>query len=157
MENINSTNGMNGVSRTARAQEVQGAAGIQRRLKPKESEFIQKFEKIKSDDVRGRLEGIYEKILDKSDSLKETLSLKGIFEYKKLVKDFMKLASENSHVFSQQNFLDRRGRHRVHSIIKQVDRELDGITREFVTSHIDHAKVMSSIDAIRGMLIDIMT
>lgn len=154
LENINN---MNNISPSFKAQEMQNPTGIQKKLKPKQSEFIQKFEKIKSDEVRSKLESIYGDIVEKSDKLKETLSLKNVLEYKKLVKDFMKIASENSHVFSQQNFLDRRGRHRMCSMIKQVDRELDSITQEFVKSHIDHAKVLSSIDAIRGMLVDVMT
>lgn len=152
MENINIGN-MQSVSRL---QETQSTEAVQRKFKPKQSEFIQKLEKIKSDDVRVKLEELYEEIVDKSESLKETLSLKNVMEYKNLVKNFMKIASENSHVFAQKNFLDRRGRHRVQSIIKQVDRELNEITQEFVKSHIDHAKVLKNIDEIRGMLIDIM-
>lgn len=131
-------------------------------IKPKQSEFMQKLERIKSDDIRVKIEDLYEKIIEKSNSLKVdydfkgSLSLKGIVEYKNLVKDFVKLASENSFVFSQKNFLDRRGRHRVQTTIKQVDRELEEITQEFVKSHIDHSKLLKNMDAIRGMLIDIM-
>lgn len=143
-----------------RSQEIKGE--VVRGVKPKQSEFMQKLERIKSDDVRLKIEDLYEKIIDKSNSLKNdydfkgSLSLKGIVEYKNLVKDFVKLASENSFVFSQKNFLDRRGRHRVQTTIKQVDRELEEITQEFVKSHIDHSKVLKNMDAIRGMLIDIM-
>lgn len=137
-------------------QEVQNTSSVNRNLKPKQSEFLQRFEKIKSDDVRIELESIYGKIVEKSDKLKDTLSLKGLMEYKKLVKEFMGIAVENSHVFTQKNSLDKRGRHRVYSMIKQVDRELDSITKEFITNHVDHANVLSRIDVIRGLLLDIM-
>lgn len=142
--------------KVTRSQEIQSTPDVQKTLKPKQSEFLQTFEKIKSDDVRIELENIYKKIIEKSEHLKDTLSLKNVMEYKNLVKDFMGIAAENSHVFSQQNSLDKRGRHRVYSMIKQVDRELDSITREFVTNHVDHARVLNSIDVIRGLLIDIM-
>lgn len=147
---------INNISPMSKSHEVQSTSNVNRNLKPKQSEFLQKFEKIKSDDVRVELENIYEKIVVKSERLKETLSIKELMEYKKLVKDFMGIAVENSHVFSQQNSLDKRGRHRVYSMIKQVDRELDSITREFVTNHVDHANVLSRIDVIRGLLLDIM-
>lgn len=147
---------INNISPMAKSHEVQSTSNVNRNLKPKQSEFLQKFEKIKSDDVRVELENIYEKIVVKSERLKETLSIKELMEYKKLVKDFMGIAVENSHVFSQQNSLDKRGRHRVYSMIKQVDRELDSITHEFVTNHVDHANVLSRIDVIRGLLLDIM-
>lgn len=150
MENINN------VSSVTKTQELRPTTEIQKNLKPKESEFLKRFEKIKSDDVRIELENIFEEIINKSEMLEETLSLKNLMEYKKLVKDFMGIAVENSHVFSQKNSLDRRGRRRVYSMINQVDRELDSITRDFVTNHVDHANVLNSIDVIRGLLVDIM-
>ena len=147
---------INRVTQTIKSQEVQSTQNVQRDLKPNQSEFLKRFEKIKSDDVRVKLESIFGEIVDKSERLKETLSLKELMEYKKLVKEFMGIAVENSHVFSQNNSLDRRGRRRVYSMINQVDRELDSITRDFVSNHVDHAKVLSSIDVIRGLLVDIM-
>ena len=147
---------INNISQIPKIHELQGTDSVQKKLKPKQSEFLKTFEKIKSDDVRKKLEGIFEKIVEKSDHLKDNLYLKDVLEYKKLVKNFLGVAVENSHVFSQQNFLDRRGRHRVYSIVKQVDRELDSITRDFITNHIDHARVLKSIDSIRGLLVDVM-
>ena len=147
---------INNISQISKVNELQSTDSIQKKFKPKQSEFLKTFEKIKSDDVRKKLEGIFEQIVEKSDNLKDNLYLKDVLEYKKLVKDFLGTAVENSHVFSQQNFLDRRGRHRVYSIVKQVDRELDSITRDFITNHIDHSRVLKSIDSIRGLLVDIM-
>lgn len=150
MDSINNT------TKVIATPQVQTNPEVQRNLKPNQSEFLQKFEKIKSDDVRSELEGIFKKIIEKSDSLKDNLSIKSVMEYKNLVKNFMEIAAENSHVFSQQSSLDRRGRHRVYSMIKQVYKELDSITKEFLTNHVDHAKVLTNIDVVRGMLIDIM-
>lgn len=147
---------INRVSQTTKNQEVQGTQNVKRDFKPKQAEFLKSLEKVKSDEVRVKLEGIFGEIVDKSERLKETLSLKDLMEYKKLVKEFMGIAVENSHVFSQKNSLDRRGRRRVYSMINQVDRELDSITRDFVSNHVDHAKVLNSIDVIRGLLVDIM-
>lgn len=151
MDNINSINNAPSPTRTQDTQNTQTS-----NLKPKQSQFLERFEKIKSDDVRVKLEGIFEKIVKKSENLEETLSLKNFVEYKKLVKEFMGIATENTHVFSQNSTLDRRGRRRVYSMINQVDRELEGITREFLSNHVDHANVLKNMDVITGMLIDIM-
>ena len=146
----------NNVQQISRSQEIQTPEKINNDIKPKESQFLKRFEKIKSDDVRIELENIFEKIIGMSDKLENTLSLKNLMEYKNLVKDFMSIATENTHVFTQNNSLDRRGRRRVYSMINQVDRELDSITRDFVTDHVDQSRVLNSIDAIRGLLVDIM-
>ena len=120
------------------------------------SEFLEKFEKIKSENVKEELENIFGKITEQADKIGEKMSLKEILEYKKLVKEFLNVATQNSHQFQNQNFLDRRGRHRNYSIVKTVDRELDTLTREFINGQIDHMGVLKKIDDIRGMLLDIM-
>lgn len=153
---MNNINKISSTLLTAKPQDIQSTKDINQNLKPKQSQFLAKFEKIKSDDVRVKLEGVFEKIIKKSESLEETLSLKGFIEYKKLVKKFMGIATENTHVFSQQSSLDRRGRRKVYSMINQVDRELEAITREFLTNHVDHSNVLKNMDVITGMLIDIM-
>ena len=120
------------------------------------SEFLEKFEKIKSENVKEELENIFGKITEQADKIGEKMYLKDILEYKKLVKEFLNVATQNSHQFQNQNFLDRRGRHRNYSIVKTVDRELDTLSREFINGQIDHMGVLKKIDDIRGMLLDIM-
>ena len=120
------------------------------------SEFLEKFEKIKSENVKEEIENIFGKITEQADKIGEKMYLKDILEYKKLVKEFLNVATQNSHQFQNQNFLDRRGRHRNYSIVKTVDRELDTLTREFINGQIDHMGVLKKIDDIRGMLLDIM-
>ncbi len=118
--------------------------------------FLEKFEKIKSENVKEELENIFAKITEQADKIGEKMYLKDVLEYKKLVKEFLSVATQNSHQFQNQNFLDRRGRHRNYSIVKTVDRELDTLTREFINGQIDHMGVLKKIDDIRGMLLDIM-
>ena len=120
------------------------------------SDFLEKFEKIKSENVKEELENIFGKITEQADKIGEKMYLKDILEYKKLVKELLNVATQNSHQFQNQNFLDRRGRHRNYSIVKTVDRELDTLTREFINGQIDHMGVLKKIDDIRGMLLDIM-
>ena len=120
------------------------------------SDFLEKFEKIKSENVKEELENIFGKITEQADKIGEKMYLKDILEYKKLVKEFLNVATQNSHQFQNQNFLDRRGRHRNYSIVKTVDRELDSLTKEFISGQIDHIGVLKKIDDIRGLLLDIM-
>lgn len=122
----------------------------------KKSNFLEKFEKIKSEAVKNELENIFEKINAQSDKIGDKVYLKDFIEYKKLVKEFLQVATSNSHQFTNENFLDRRGRHRSYSLVKTIDRELDTLTREFIGGHIDHMGVLKKMDEIRGMLLDIM-
>lgn len=128
-------------------------------LSPKEknrADFLEKFKSIKSESVKDELENIFKKITEQSDKIGDKVYLKDILEYKKLVKEFLNVATSNSQKFSNENFLDRKGRFRNYSIVKTVDRELDNLTKDFIAGQIDHKGILERMDSIRGMLIDIM-
>ena len=125
-------------------------------LSPKQksrTEFLEKFDKIKSESVKEELESIFEKITAQSDKIGEKVYLKDILEYKKLVKEFLNVATSNSHQFNNENFLDRKGRYRNYSTVKTVDRELETLTKDFINGQIDHMGVLKKMDDIRGMLL----
>ena len=50
--------------------------------------------------------------------------------YRALIQEFMNEIVSRSHKFSRENFLDRRGRHRVYGMIKLVDENLDQLAAE---------------------------
>ena len=78
-------------------------------------------------------------------------------KYRELVKGFLNEIVSRSHEFSRENFLDRRGRHRVYGIVKLVDKNLDDLANELVKEEKDHIAIVSRIDDIRGLLLDITT
>ncbi len=118
-------------------------------------QFVEKFQNIKSEQVREHLEKLFNEISAQSDKISERLHLSEVVRYKNLVREFLDVAVKNSHKFSKQNFLDKRGRHRVYSIVKSVDRELEAITQEFLNKEVDRLAVVKRLDDIRGMLLDV--
>ena len=62
-----------------------------------------------------------------------------------------------SHAFSRENFLDRKGRHRVYGIIRQVDKELDELAQELVKDEKNNIDILAKIGQIQGLLLDIFT
>ena len=89
--------------------------------------------------------------------LAEHMDIRDMQKYRSLVKDFMNEVVNRSHKFSRENFLDRRGRHRVYGIIKLVDKNMDDLAEELVKDESDHLNVLGKIGEIRGLLIDIST
>ena len=74
-----------------------------------------------------------------------------------LMKEIDKQGKKRSHKFSRENFLDRRGRHRVYGIVRLVDKNLDELAEELVKDEKDHINILNKVDEIRGLLIDIST
>ena len=77
--------------------------------------------------------------------------------YRGLIKEFMNEIINRSHSFSRENFLDRKGRHRVYGIIRLVDENLDELAKELMKDEKDHLAILSKIGEIRGLLLDIFT
>ncbi|QUH24900.1 YaaR family protein [Serpentinicella alkaliphila] len=118
-------------------------------------EFINKFQNVQSEQVRAHLESLYTKIVEQSEKVGERIHLSEVVKYKQLVREFLDVATKNSHKFTKQNFLDRRGRHRVYGIVKRVDRELESLTKDFLNQENDRISIVKRLDDIRGLLLDI--
>ena len=78
-------------------------------------------------------------------------------KYRGLVKDFLNEVVTRSHKFSRENFLDRKGRHRVYGIVKLVDKNLDELAEELVKDESAHITILDKIGEIAGLLLDIFT
>ena len=85
------------------------------------------------------------------------MDIRDMKKYRGLVKDFMNEVVNRSHKFSRENFLDRRGRHRVYGLVKLVDKNLDDLAGELVKEEKDHLAILGKVDEIRGLLLDIST
>ena len=112
---------------------------------------------IKEQDLQVKLKDMIEQINDQGDKIAKHMDIKDMRRYRQLVKGFMNEIVSRSHEFSRENFLDRRGRHRVYGIVKLVDKNLDDLAEELMKEEKDHLAIVSRIDDIRGLLLDITT
>ncbi len=112
---------------------------------------------IKEKDLQVKLKDMIEQINDQGDKIAKHMDIKDMRRYRQLVKGFMNEIVSRSHEFSRENFLDRRGRHRVYGIVKLVDKNLDDLAEELMKEEKDHLAIVSRIDDIRGLLLDITT
>ncbi len=112
---------------------------------------------IEEQDLQVRLNSLMEEITMQGNKLSKRMDVKDMRKYRGLIKDFMNEIINRSHSFSRENFLDRRGRHRVYGIIKLVDENLDALAQELVKDEKDHISILSKIGEIRGLLLDIFT
>ena len=91
------------------------------------------------------------------EKLGKRRDVKDMKHYRGLIKDFMNEIVSRSHNFSRENFLDRRGRHRVYGIIRLVDQNLDELAQELMKDEQDHIAILDKIGEIQGLLLDIFT
>ena len=104
-----------------------------------------------------RLQLMMEEITMQGDKIIKRMDVKDMRRYRTLIKDFMNEIVNRSHKFSRENFLDRRGRHRVYGIIRLVDEKLDELAQELVKDEKDTISILAKVGEIRGLLLDIFT
>lgn len=111
--------------------------------------------KIDDAELKEKLTTLMNEIDEEGKKITEHMDIKDMRHYRSLVKDFMNEVVNRSHKFSRENFLDRRGRHRVYGIVKLVNKDLDDLADELMKDEKDHIAILGKVGDIRGLLLDI--
>ena len=108
-------------------------------------------------DLQAQVDALLNDITAQGNRIAQHMDIRDMKKYRGLVKDFLNEVVYRSHKFSRENFLDRRGRHRVYGIIRLIDKNLDELASELVEDEKDHIAILDRIGEIKGLLLDILT
>ncbi|SHO53101.1 YaaR family protein [Anaerocolumna xylanovorans] len=111
---------------------------------------------IEEQGLKERLNLMMQEITQQGKKLGKHMDVRDMKKYRQLIKEFMNEVVNRSHKFSRENFLDRRGRHRVYGMIKLIDQNLDELALELIKDEKDTIAILNKIDEIRGLLLDIL-
>ena len=138
-------------------QQVNQTSGTQKNQAPAEDFKFTLMSSIEEDGLAARLQVMMEEITMQGKKLGKHMDVRDMKHYRKLIKEFMNEIVNRSHKFRRENFLDRRGRHRVYGMIKRVDEVLDELAGELIKDEKDAIAILDKVDEIRGLLLDIIT
>ncbi|MCT4597105.1 MAG: YaaR family protein [Vallitalea sp.] len=113
--------------------------------------------KIDESSLQEKLNVMIHDITEQGNKIAKHMDVKDMKKYRELIKDFVNEVVTHSHKFSRENFLDRRGRHRVYGIVKLVDKNVDELAKELIKEEKNNIKILSHVDEIKGLLLDILT
>ena len=139
---------------------------IQQTIQPEQQQKIQQTEgdfkfvlasSIEEAELAERLNLMMQEIVMQGDKLVKRMDVRDMKQYRMLIKNFMNEIVNRTHKFSRENFLDRKGRHRVYGIIRLVDEKLDELATELVKDEKDRLSILAKVDEIRGLILDIFT
>lgn len=142
---------VNQVTQTAPAQQVNQTAPADGSFKFTLASHIGEAE------LQAKLSSLMQAITEEGEKLSKRRDVKDMKHYRGLVKEFLNEVVTHSHSFSRENYLDRRGRHRVYGIIRLVDENLDQLAQELMKDEKDNLAILNKIGEIRGLLLDIFT
>ncbi|MBR6380532.1 MAG: YaaR family protein [Lachnospiraceae bacterium] len=136
------------------------AAPVEQAKAPQPADGSFKFmlaSNIAESELQERLSTLMEQITAEGEKLYKRRDVKDMRHYRGLVKEFLNEIVTHSHSFTRENFLDRRGRHRVYGIIRLVDENLDELAQALMKDEKDNLEILDKIGEIRGLLLDIFT
>ncbi len=142
-----------------KVKDITGAAPVEIKSTPKESDGSFKFmlvSNIEEKDLQNKLGSLMDEITAQGERIAKHMDVTDMKKYRSLVKEFMNEVVTHSHEFSRENFLDRRGRHRVYGIVRLVDKNLDDLARELVKDEKDNLTILNKVGEIQGLLLDIV-
>ena len=112
--------------------------------------------KLENDNLMEKLNGLIDEITVQGKKISEHMDIKDMKKYRSLITEFINEVVTNSHEFSRENFLDRRGRHRVYGIVKLVNKDLDELAQELIKTEKSHIDILDKTGEIRGLLLDLI-
>ncbi len=110
---------------------------------------------IKESELSEKLTQLMGEISLQGERINKKKDIRDMRRYRGLIKEFMNEIVNHSHQFSRENFLDRKGRHRVYGIIRLIDENLDALAQELCKEEKDNMAILAKIGEIRGLLLDI--
>lgn len=112
---------------------------------------------IQEGELQAKMAGLMQEIEEEGKRIARKKDIRDMKRYRAKIKEFMNEVTTHSYSFTRENFLDRKGRHRVYGIIHLIDEDLDKLAAALMEDEKDHLEILRLIDDIRGMLIDIIT
>ena len=76
--------------------------------------------------------------------------------FRKLIREFLDEIVSNGYTFTKEDAYTSRGRHRFIATVRVVDEKLDELGKEVLKENADKIELISRIDEIRGLLLDLM-
>ena len=113
--------------------------------------------RVADEGLAERLNLMMQDIVSQGKSIGKRRDIRDMQHYRTMIKAFLNEVVSRSHEFSRENFLDRKGRHRVYGIIRVVDETLDELAQELMKDEKVNIAILSKIGTIEGMLLDIFT
>ena len=142
---------------------VNAAQPVQQTQAPEQTQVIDdKFRfilesRVEDDGLAARLNTMIADITQQGKLIGKRNDIRDMQRYRSMIKGFLNEIVTRSHSFSRENYLDKKGRHRVYGIIRLVDENLDELAQELLKDEKDTIAIMGKIGTIEGLLLDIFT
>lgn len=108
----------------------------------------QKIKRIELQTFLSRLE-------TQGKKLAQSLSIRDLKDFRDMVKSFLRSTFGQSRKMQEDSFWDAQGRPKVMARIAKIDQSLDELGKQLLNQQAKPLEVLTKIDEIRGLIIDL--
>lgn len=108
----------------------------------------QKIQRIELQSFLSRLE-------TQGKKLSQTLSLRDLKDFRDMVKSFLRSTFGQCRKMQEESSWDLQGRPKVMAIIAKIDNDLDELGKQLLNQQAKPLEVLTKIDEIRGLIVDL--
>lgn len=95
-------------------------------------------------------------IAEQGERMAKRADLSEFHRYREMIRRLLDETVSNGFAFRKYRKFDTRGRNRTFALIQCVNDKLDEILRNLLQDEADHLALLSTVDDIRGMLVDLL-
>ena len=97
-----------------------------------------------------------EEINSQGQKLSKRADVREFERYRALIKKFLDQVVSGSFEFSRESSFAARGRHRLFATVQTVNQKLEELAREILAGEAENLGILSRVDEIRGLLLDML-
>jgi len=101
------------------------------------------------------LELFLNRLNQQGKKLSESLSIHDLVAFKNMVKSFLKSTLGKSRTLQEETIWDYRGQPKVMARVTRIDRLLEELGEQMLSSQAEPLKILAKIDEIKGLIIDL--
>ena len=96
-----------------------------------------------------------QKINEQGAALSQIINIGEMERYRALVSELLGEVVHNAYAFKKENAFDSRGRRKVYALITKINEKLESMASDILHGNQDAIRIISMIDDIRGLILDI--
>jgi len=116
------------------------------------SGVLSQTQKIK----RQELQSFLDRLETQGKKLAESLSMRDLKDFRDMVKSFLRSTFGQSRKMQEESAWDYQGRPKVMARVAKIDQSLDELGKQLLDQQAKPLEVLTKIDEIRGLIVDLL-
>jgi uncharacterized protein YaaR (DUF327 family) len=117
--------------------------------------FNRNFHDAEREQFEQKIAGLAKRIDEQGAQLADKIDIGEMERYRALISELLNEVISNAYTFRKENSFDSKGRRKVYATVVKINEKLEEMAKDILGGHRDALQIISHIDDIRGLIVDI--